>query len=193
MLGLLNCVYIAWYEWHEITENSMKYNPVRIMYDLRTKKWETIWYEWWTISETIWKMIWYVHNTSRVVVNDNENGKILGRHALCVLMHWGIPLFHHEGTDAYIQWQDNDRYFCIALPWRLLVLTGVQPKELPKYARPTRKVAQRCANWLVSPYSHVWAVCRVYGTHPNYPLEQHRRKTDWKIGLIISFACNCCI
>ena len=22
----------------------------------------------------------------------------------------GIPLFHHEGTDAYIQWQDNDRY-----------------------------------------------------------------------------------
>ena len=22
----------------------------------------------------------------------------------------GIPLSHHEGTDAYIQWQGNDRY-----------------------------------------------------------------------------------
>ena len=70
--------------------------------------------------------------------------------------------------------------FCIALPWRLLVLTGVRPKELPEYARPKRKVAQRCANWLVSPYSHVWAVCRVYGTRPNYPLGQYRRKIDRK-------------
>ena len=70
--------------------------------------------------------------------------------------------------------------FCIALPWRLLVLTGVWPKELPEYARPTKKVAQWCANWLVSPYSHVWVVCRVYGTRPNYPLGQHRRKIDWK-------------
>ena len=35
-------------------------------------------------------------------LNDNENGKMLGPHALCVLMHWGIPLFHHEGMDAYI-------------------------------------------------------------------------------------------
>ena len=37
MLGLLNCVYTTWYEWHEITINDMKYNPIRIMYDLRTK------------------------------------------------------------------------------------------------------------------------------------------------------------
>ena len=83
--------------------------------------------------------------------------------------------------------------FCIALSWWLLVLTSVRPKELPEYARPTRRVAQRCANWLMSWYSHVWAVCRVYGTRPNYPLGQHRRKTDWKIDLIISFACDCCI
>ena len=81
--------------------------------------------------------------------------------------------------------------FCIALSWRLLVLTGIRPKELPEYARSTRKVAQRCANWLVSPYSHVWVVSRVYGTRPNYPLGQNRRKIDWKIGLIISFACDC--
>ena len=91
----------------------------------------------------------------------------------------------------------NDRgtivMFCIALSWRLLVLMGVWPKQLPEYARPTRKVAQRCANWLVSPYSHIWAMCRVYGTSPNYPLGQHRRKIDGKICLIISFACDCCI
>ena len=45
MLGLLNCVYTAWYEWHEITINDMKYNPVRIMYDLRPEEREMIWYE----------------------------------------------------------------------------------------------------------------------------------------------------
>ena len=66
----------------------------------------------------------------------------------------------------------------LMLPWRLLVLMGFWPKELPEYARLTRKMAQRCANWLVSPYSHVWAMCRVYGTHPNYPLGQYHRKMD---------------
>ena len=66
----------------------------------------------------------------------------------------------------------------LMLPWRLLVLTGVWPKKLLEYACLTRKVAQQCANWLVSPYSHVWAVCRVYGTHPNYLLGQYRRKMD---------------
>ena len=57
MLGLLNFVYTAWYEWHEIMINGMKYNPVRIIYDSRTEEWETICYEWWTISETYEK--WY--------------------------------------------------------------------------------------------------------------------------------------
>ena len=109
MLGLLNCVYTTRYEWHEITINDMKYNPVRIMYDLRIEGWETTWHELWTISETIWNMIWYVHNASGVVLKDNENGKVLGPHASCVLMHLGgIPLSHHESTDAYIQWQNND-------------------------------------------------------------------------------------
>ena len=37
----------------------------------------------------------------------------------------------------------------LMLQWRLLVLTGVWPKELLEYARLTRKVAQRCANWPV--------------------------------------------
>ena len=30
MLGLLNCVYTAWYEWYEITITDMKYNLVKI-------------------------------------------------------------------------------------------------------------------------------------------------------------------
>ena len=33
------------YKWHEITINDMKYNPIRIMYDMWTEKWEMIWYE----------------------------------------------------------------------------------------------------------------------------------------------------
>ena len=57
MLWLLNCVYTTWFEWHEITINDMKYNLDRIMYDMRTEEWETIWYEWWMICEMIWKMI----------------------------------------------------------------------------------------------------------------------------------------
>ena len=73
---------------------------------------------------------------------------------MCAHAFRGIPLFHHEGMDAYIQWQDND---C-----------------------STRKVTQQCANWLVSPYSHVWAVCRIYGTRQNYSLGKCRRKIDWK-------------
>ena len=70
--------------------------------------------------------------------------------------------------------------FCIALLWRLLVLMGVRPKKLPKYACLTRMVVLWCVNWLLSSYSHVWAVCRVYGTRSNYPLGQYRRKIDWK-------------
>ena len=34
------------------------------------------------VCEMIWKMVWFVQNTSGVVLNDNENGKILGPHAL---------------------------------------------------------------------------------------------------------------
>jgi len=37
-------------------------------------------------------------NCGEVIFNNVENEKILGPHALCVLMHLGIPLFHHDGT-----------------------------------------------------------------------------------------------
>ena len=50
MLCLLNCMYTTWYEWHEITINSMKYNPVKIMHDMRIEKRKIIWYEWKTIA-----------------------------------------------------------------------------------------------------------------------------------------------
>ena len=40
-------------------------------------------------------------NDSGVIFNKVENKKILRPHALCVLMHSGIPLFHHDGMDAY--------------------------------------------------------------------------------------------
>ena len=95
VMSLKLCVYsMIWMTW--ITINGMKYNPVRIMYDLRIEEWETIWHEWWTISETIWKMIWYIHNASRVVLKDNENGKVLGP-ALCVLMHLGDTPIPSQG------------------------------------------------------------------------------------------------
>ena len=29
---------------------------------------------------------------------------------VCSCIWGGVPLSHHEGTDAYIKWQDNDRY-----------------------------------------------------------------------------------
>ena len=159
MLCFLNCMYTACYKWHDITINKMKYNPVRIMHDMRTEKWEKIWHECKTIAglylimskmENYWDLMYYVCS--------------------CI---GGYPYFITMGRGTII-------LFYIMLSWWLLVLTGVWPKELPEYARLTRKVTQRCANWLVSPYSHVWATCRVYGTHPSYPLGQYRRKIDWK-------------
>ena len=45
ILCLLNCMYIAWYEWHEIPINDMKYNSLRLIYDMRNEKREMIWYE----------------------------------------------------------------------------------------------------------------------------------------------------
>ena len=49
-------------------------------------------------------------NGSGVIFNNVENGKILGPHALCVLMHLGIPLLHHNGTDVYTTRQVKYHY-----------------------------------------------------------------------------------
>ena len=65
---------------------------------------------------------------------------------MCAHAFGGIPLFHHEGTDAYIQWQDNDRYVLHSAAVTVTSSNWSQHKGLPEYAHQIRKVAQRCAN-----------------------------------------------
>ena len=43
---------------------------------------------------------------------------------MCVHAFGRIPPSHHEGTDAYIKWQDNDRYALHTAAMTVLVLTG---------------------------------------------------------------------
>ena len=43
---------------------------------------------------------------------------------LCIHAFGGISLSHHEGTDTYIQWQDNDRYALHSAAVTVLILTG---------------------------------------------------------------------
>ena len=55
----------------------------------------------------------------------NDNGRTSETSCiLCIHAFGGIPLSHHEGTDAYIQWQDNDRYALHSAAVTVLVLTG---------------------------------------------------------------------
>ena len=55
----------------------------------------------------------------------NDNCRTSGTSCiLCTQAFGGIPLSHHEGTDAYIQWQDNDRYALHSAAVTVLVLTG---------------------------------------------------------------------
>ena len=54
-------------------------------------------------------------------------------HYVCSCI-WGIPLSHHEGMDAYIQWQDNDRYALHSAAVTVTSFNGSQHKGLPEYA-----------------------------------------------------------
>lgn len=75
----------------------------------------------------------------------NDNCRTSGTSCiLCDHAFGGIPLSHHEGTDAYIQWQDNDRYALHSAAVTVLVLTG--PGGPPEHAHRLGTVAQRCAN-----------------------------------------------
>ena len=56
-------------------------------------------------------------------------------HYVCSCI-WGIPLSHHEGTDAYIQWQDNDRYALHSATVTVLVLMGLDMRG--SQSMPTR-------------------------------------------------------
>ena len=58
---------------------------------------------------------------------------------MCAHAFGGIPLSHHEGRDAYIQWQDK---YCYALHSAAVTVTsssGVRPKGLPEYDHWIRK------------------------------------------------------
>jgi len=104
---------------------------------------------------------------------------------LCVHAFGEIPLSHHEGTDAYIQWQDNDRYALHSAAMTVLVLTGPGIRA-PRVCPPARDSGVR-TSW--------WAHTRMYGLHVEYMvhvhdylLGLHRREneTKRKIGPIIS-------
>ena len=62
---------------------------------------------------------------------------LVGPHAYCVLMHLGDTPSHHEGTDAYIQWQDNDRYALHSATVTVLVLTSLSIRA-PRACPPAR-------------------------------------------------------
>ena len=55
-------------------------------------------------------MIRYVRNASRVVLNDNENGKRLGPHALLCAHALGDTLTLHDSTNKYVTRKENDHY-----------------------------------------------------------------------------------
>ena len=72
---------------------------------------------------------------------------------------------------------------------------GSQHKRLPEYAHRIRTVAQWCVNQLVSPYSHVWAVCKVYDTRPRLPVRTapQGKRNETKDRSHHFIACECCI
>ena len=151
-LYVYNMLWMTWYH-----DKRHEYNPVRIMHEMRSEKWEMVWYEWKTIArlylimlkmEKYWDLMHYVCSC-------------IGRYPYSITrVRTRTPL----GTRTIIM-------SYIMLLWQLLILTSVRHKELLEHSHPIRKGAQRCGNWLVSSYSHVWAVCRVYDTHPSCPLK----------------------
>ena len=49
---------------------------------------------------------------------------------MCVHASGGIPLSRHEGTDAYIQWQDNDCYALYSAAVTVTSFNGSRHKGL---------------------------------------------------------------
>ena len=70
------------------------------------------------------------------------NVEIVGTSCIiCVHASVEIPLSHHEGADAYIQWQDNDRYALHNTAMTVTSFNGSRHKGLPECAHRIRKVA----------------------------------------------------
>ena len=119
------------------------------------------------------RMTWSMERDRGImIINDKSRSRGDLVHYVCSCI-WGIPLSHHEGTDAYTQWQDNDRYALHSAAVTVTSFNGSRHKGLPKYAHRIRKVAQ-----------HVEYMVHVH----DYPLGQHRweDETKQKIGPIIS-------
>ena len=111
------------------------------------------------------------------------------------LMHYvcscigGIPLFI---TRVQMHTSIRQAKYYYVLPNIVVTVTNSNEcpakVELPEKARPTRKGAQRCANCLLSPYSHIWVVCSVYGTHPSCSIRiVSSEKQTHMIGPVIAF------
>ena len=99
MLCFLNWIYAACYERHDITTNEMKCNPLGLCMIRRLK-----------MRNDMLSM----KDDSGVIFINDKSRNIGDLHYVCSCI-WGIPLFHHKGTNVYIQWQDNDCYVCIVL------------------------------------------------------------------------------
>ena len=81
MIWHMYAIWTIWYDWHAKRRTSMKYNTGICMQDMIN---DMINYMRNDMGNDM-KMIWYEQNTSGVVWNDNENGKMLEAHALlCV-------------------------------------------------------------------------------------------------------------
>ena len=77
-----------------------------------------------------WEMISYEQDTSSVLLNDNENGKMLGPHVL------GILLFLHDSTDAYTTRQGNAHYIYHNVVVTVVILNGCLTSIAPREYSP---------------------------------------------------------
>ena len=130
------------------------------MYDMRTEEWETIWYEWCAICEMIWKTIWNVQNASGVVLNDNENGKMLGPHALgdTSIRSRGYGRVHPLGRRSIVM-------FYIMLLWRLLILMGVRQKLSYQRRLADRKRGPSDVRTVWWAHTRTYGLCVEYMVH----------------------------
>ena len=154
--------------------NDMKYNLNK----------NYVWYENWRMRNDMIRMMNDIWNDMKndIICTERQRGcikwqwkwKNVGISFICIMYahalgdtpipSWGYGLVHPLGRRSIIM-------FYIMLPWQLLILMGVSIRRATKADSPLQEKGPRCANCLVSSYLHVWAVCRVYGTHPSCPLE----------------------
>ena len=92
---------------------------------------------WMTCKHETWQEVMFIN------VKCRTSGDLM--HIVCSSI-WGIPLSHHKGTDAYIQWQGNDHYALHSAAVTVSSFNRSQHKGFTEYAHRIREVAQQCAN-----------------------------------------------